>query len=274
MYYQNLLRTAPTANPTISHGFMHDKQITHSERRHTLQYRYGGLYTGKLAYRYGHAPSPLCVLCHQMDGGHHSVSGCPAINKLVIERHNAAARCILKSIANGQMGGSLVMTDVGNKQKMLDEGFTTCPPPRIPQIVLPTIDAQTRNSLKPDGLIVSNLEGPPADRQVKIVEIKYAADTRTDAQEARAQLQHDNLHKLLIQEGYAPTNVQRMPIVLGVGGTIFTDTLSTLSLLGVSTKDAEKTMAKVHILTVKWLHKIYIFKTIANKTTLTKQGMG
>lgn len=274
VYHQSLQRTAPLAVPEISHKFMRDKRITPAERRHTLQYRYGGLYTTKLAFRYGHAPSPNCTLCGQMDGGHHSVSGCPAVNKLVIERHNGAARHILKAIADGQLGGALIMSDVGNAKKMAEAGFETRPATRIPQHILPQIEDTLRNSLRPDGLLVANAGQPIPERKVYIIEVKYAADTDTENQESNANQQHEQLQQIMHQAGYDPDNITRANIILGVGGTIFKDNITTLDKLGVGKRAAEVTLTKVHRHSVKWLHKIFTYKFIRSKQNIPRQGVG
>jgi hypothetical protein len=274
IYYQALQRTAPQILAHISHKFLKDKNVTAGERKHTLQYRYGGLYTNRLAYRYGHTPSPNCTLCGQPDGGHHSVSGCPAINTLVIERHNSAARYIMKAICDGQLGANVIMTDIGNAEKMREAGFSTRPPARIPATVLPDIDSETRNSLRPDGLIVTNLDNPTVERKAYIIEVKYAADTDTQRQERNATEQHNRLQEELCKAGYAPQNIMQANIILGVGGTVFTDTLTTLCTLGVLQRDAEKTLTKVHQSSVKWLHKIFTYKLMKSKRDLPRQGVG
>ena len=166
------------------------------------------------------------------------------------------------------------MTDVGNADKMAAAGFPTKAASRIPQEVLPGVDATTRNALRPDGLLVSDMTQPLSHRKVHIVEIKYAADTDPSKQENHAQQQHDNLQHLLQSTGYMPQNIARDTIVLGVGGTIFTANLTTLLNLGVSQQAAERTLAKVHITSVKWLHKIYTFKLMQSKHQAAKTGMG
>ena len=212
--------------------------------------------------------------CGAMDGGHHSISGCPAIRKLVIERHNAAARHIMKAVADGQLGGALIMADVGNAEKMAEAGFHTKPAARIPETVLPGIDAVTRNSLKPDGLLVSNITQPIPQRKVHIIEIKYAADTNTNKQETRAQEQHNNLENILQAAGYSPNHLFQNTLVIGVGGTRYTENLTTLTALGVSESQAEKTLTKIHLTSVQWLHKIYCFKLHCNNQNIYRRGIG
>lgn len=274
IYYQSLQKTVPQAAAAISHKFLKDKRITHGERKHALQYRYGGLYTNKLAYRYGHAPSPNCTLCGQLDGGHHSVSGCAAVNKLVIERHNGAARHILKAVADGQLGGALIMSDVGNAEKMAEAGFAARPAPRIPAHILPEVENEMRNSLRPDGLLVANVDQPTSERKVYIVEVKYAADTNTQNQESNADRQHDQLQEMMHQAGYDPEKIVRANIILGVGGTIFKDNITTMGTLGVSKKEAEKTLTKVHRHSIKWLHNIFTYKLAKSKQNIPRQGVG
>lgn len=200
----------------------------------------------------------------------------PTLSKLVTERHNVAARYILKAVSEGQLGGSLIMTDAGSAEKMIQAGFTATYNRYIPQAILPNTDASKLRSLRPDGLIVLNADKPVERRQVYIIELKYTADTNTSLQTTRAQEQHKELESLLLAAQYKQQNIIRVPILIGVGGTIYLDTIAALNTLGISTKDAESTLTKVHIATVQWLHKIYKYKLVTSKQNLqqTRQGVG
>ncbi len=46
-----------------------------------LKYVYGQLYNGKLAHRYGHAPTDECPLCHRPDSCTHIAGECEAAKK-------------------------------------------------------------------------------------------------------------------------------------------------------------------------------------------------
>jgi hypothetical protein len=191
----------------------------------------------------------------------------------VAARHNDAGRKLLKAIANGQMGGSLVMADVGNAEKMASEGITCNTVTHVPASVLPNVHPTTLRTLRPDGMIVHNMDKDPKQRSVYIIEIKYTADTNRDLQTARAASQHDQLEGLLTSHGYQQHNIQRITILLGVGGTVYTDSIDALVTLGVAPNDAEKALKQVHRLSVQWLHKIYKYKIIASKQRL-RDGVG
>lgn len=273
VYYQALMETAPKVHAKLTNTFLHDRNITFSERKHTLQYRYGGLYTNKLAARFGHTVSANCTLCGQLDSGHHAVSGCPSLTKLVTERHNAAGRLVVKAIAEGQLGGSIIMADVGSNEKLQHDGLQAQYRRYIPQHILPEVPTTTLRNLRPDALLVLNQHKPIPERVIYIVELKYTRDTDTSEQTRRATDQHQQLEQHMIAAGYQAANIIRVPIMIGVGGTIYMDTITALNSLGVSKTDAETTLAKIHTTTVRWLHKIYTYKIAASKQH-SRQGVG
>ena len=55
-----------------------------------LKFIYGQLYNGKLAMKYGHAPTDKCPLCHKPDSCTHIAGECTKHEGLRIARHNAA----------------------------------------------------------------------------------------------------------------------------------------------------------------------------------------
>ena len=55
-----------------------------------LKYLYGQLHNGKLAHRYGHAPTDECPLCYLPDSCTQIAGNCEARKNLHINRHNAA----------------------------------------------------------------------------------------------------------------------------------------------------------------------------------------
>jgi ribonuclease HI len=96
-----------------SNRFLTDRSLTTSERKMTLQYRFGCLYTQKLAFRYGFSPSPYCLLCGQLDGGHHALSGCPEMHLPVTARHHNGGSIIAKATLQGRYGANVVALDLG-----------------------------------------------------------------------------------------------------------------------------------------------------------------
>jgi hypothetical protein len=107
---------------TVGHALQ--KKLTYSpwEGTSLLKFIYEQLYNGKVAKRYGHAPTDECPLCHRPDSCTHIAGECPDREALHINRHNVACQLIytaIRKIAKG--GGSLhsppdlvlVMADMG-----------------------------------------------------------------------------------------------------------------------------------------------------------------
>ena len=59
-----------------------------------LKCTYGQLYIGKLAKRYGHAPTDECPICHKPDYFIRIAGECPCHKALTISRHNAACQLV------------------------------------------------------------------------------------------------------------------------------------------------------------------------------------
>ena len=60
------------------------------EGSYILKCIHGQIYNGKLAKRYGHAPTDECPLCHLPDNCTHIAGECKFHKNLSISRHNAA----------------------------------------------------------------------------------------------------------------------------------------------------------------------------------------
>ena len=69
-----------------------------TEATNLLKLAYGKLYNGKLAYRYGHAATDECTLCHLPDACTHIAEECKAHKNLTINRHNAACQLVHTAI--------------------------------------------------------------------------------------------------------------------------------------------------------------------------------
>ena len=69
-----------------------------------LEFIYGKLYNGKLAKRYGHAPTDECPLCHKPDSYTHIAGECPDHEALRIGRLNAACQLIHAAIRKTAKG--------------------------------------------------------------------------------------------------------------------------------------------------------------------------
>ena len=87
---------------------------------------------------------------------------------------------------------------------------------------------------------------PVRKRHVHIVEVKYCRDTDWERQEQRATNQHDMLADHLAQVGYNNKRIHRHSILLGVGGTIYTDIYTTVQQVGVNKRRGKLLASKLH----------------------------
>jgi len=274
IYYK--LYKSVTAHAVLgpSNQHMHDPQVTATERRTLIRYRTGTLYNTKHAIRFGHLPpgsEPLCPLCKGRDGGSHMLSGCQheVIRKMVTARHDAAGRIILKAILRagriilkailrGALGAGLVYADVGSTEKFQADGVRTA----FPQIrTIPGWLTQNIPKTRPDAIMVVPLtpqrhwsrtpqDLPESERRIILIEIKYCPDTEPSAQKTKALGQHEDLMKSLAGKGAA---IETVPILLGIGGTVYADlTRQTLLSLGVSPTAITKVLNKLNRLAAKW----------------------
>ena len=283
VYYQAWAATVRVAHGRHSNALMHSGKVDPQDRVITQQYRYGGLNTAKLRHRMKVASTPNCVLCGQMDGGHHSLSGCPHMNGMHIERHNKAGHIILRGLLQGGRGADVVMHDVGHSHDTslsqgthaANGGFAT----RIPSWVYTkrrkgtptTAEKQKWDKFRPDILMIAGSNKIPIQRrEADIVEIKYCRDTDRTQQETRAQLQHnapliDNKPESLIQSmvdaGYRPSKIRLHVILLGVGGTVYHSMQTAFMQLGLKKQASDRLAGKLHrhatvyarrIMTTKW----------------------
>jgi hypothetical protein len=121
-----------------SNRFMHTTLVSTQERATALKYRYGALYNGKLAKRYGHAQHSRCLLCGNEDGCHHTASGCPAMTAMYTARHNKIGRQIMTRVIRGRKGGFLIQMDIGSAANCLEDNIPHPTPRHIPWHSLPT----------------------------------------------------------------------------------------------------------------------------------------
>jgi len=169
------------------------------------------------------------------------------------ERHNKAARLILKAVGQGSHGGSLLFADVGltkddpapdeaeddscinvrSSRKQMAQWLlnTGCDGlPSYPDAVLCLSAGQHFGAAE---LI------PPSERKLLLVEVKYCAETREalKRQEDRAQTQHEELIAMLKDKC---KSAEVVPILLGVGSVVFTEhTKNRLKKLGVKGQPLE-----------------------------------
>jgi hypothetical protein len=183
-------------------------------------------------------------------------------------RHNKAGQLILRAVRDGTMGAYVVMMDLGKAgdidQQGRDQEGGQQPPRRIPRDALPDampegVKAEmTRHSI-PDAFLYQPATQEHPARYV-IVEIKYCRDTDPRQQLDAAQNQHKPL-EMAIRAAAPEAIVQYVPIMLGVGGTIFKScTIEPLSQLGIQKGALNTLKYKLHRHAVKQLHWIYKVK--------------
>lgn len=179
------------------------------------------------------------------------------------------------------MGAYVVMMDLGKAgeidQQGRDQEGGQQPPRRIPRDALPDampegVKAEmTRHSI-PDAFLYQPATQEHPARYV-IVEIKYCRDTDPRQQLDAAQNQHKPL-EMAIRAAPPEAIVQYVPIMLGVGGTIFKScTIEPLSQLGIQKGALNTLKYKLHRHAVKQLHWIYKVKR-RHETRIRRHATG
>eukprot|EP00983_Pelagomonas_calceolata_P120219 1160683-Pelagomonas_calceolata.AAC.7 len=234
---------------------------THMKRT-ILRYRTGILYNQKHAVRFKRSTDPMCPLpgCHHSDSALHMLSGCQnhIISKLNTERHNIAGIMVIKALSKSPVGAGLVYTDVGSDFKLAHHNLqlpTHASNRTVTDFFFPcNIQERGRlNSSRPDAILITPCNAKPTshivpsihsqhalrrpirrttrairvkhphelhvnERHMHIIEIKFCEDTRPEHQLSAAKQQHANRCNLI------STKAKTIyPILLGVGGTIYTE---------------------------------------------------
>lgn len=188
------------------------------------------------------------------------------MSDMVTERHHGAVRMITKEIMRGRHGAALLMMDAGRLEKRKRDGIdlaTSIPSHLLPNTISEEERRQLTRTLKPDVLLRGKRKGKRTrdgtqqegeeEKVVRIVEVKYCNDTDRSRQESRAAQQHARLVELLEQAGQS---VEQHTILLGVGGTIYKDTLLHLKALGVDKDRAVKLLEKLSAYAVTQMRNI------------------
>ena len=259
VYWQSWLQTARHADGKSSNNYLTNAGVPIAAKRAILRYRTGTLYNAKHAVRFGHQAGPAtCPLCGGADGGTHILLGCqhPTMKKMYTERHNDAARHILKAVSKAQRGGFMVAADVGCSDKV--PACLTDTPRTIPAW-LGVRDARSR----PDAVFVipndtylgSEIDKVrPGEADVYVMELKYCPDTNPHDQLGRATAQHADICNQLEHLGHT---VHRVIILLGAGGTIFTEhTRTVLQEWGIRGDQLAKLCNKLNNSAAHWAASI------------------
>lgn len=243
VYYQAYQHVADTSHPA-SHHFITSPKVTHTSRRLALKYRGGGIYTAKLAHRYGRSDTTACPLCGQPDSQSHLLGGCShaEMKSLYIARHHAATRAILLALCRGEQGGHVIQADVGTSTALsavLQRVPNTVPrtvaraPPR--SAPLPRPDITTRH-----GTYVTYLD------------VKYGPDTRLHDKEQPSKAHYDRL----VRHTHTHLRPSVRILLLGVGGRIPLDLITKLGQLGISASRLNTLCNCLNRQAVQWMRTI------------------
>jgi ribonuclease HI len=263
-YFEAFKKIEGSLDLAASNAFMAPGKVTYAERKTALRYRYGTLWTRKMAYRCGHAPSSKCLLCGDEDGGHHTASGCPALKAMYINRHNKVGRLIMTRVLRGRKGAFVLQMDLGSAEKCAEDGIATHQPRTIPWEALPpgmkeaVQHAAGTTSQRPDGLLYKPKQGTtPAEYW--IIEIKICRDSDPQGQQSKADYQHQVLIEQ-IKKLDPNAKVWYYPMLVGASGTMYLNTTMYMQALGIKGNALKQCIFDVHIAAVKSLHSIYTTK--------------
>ena len=224
------------------------------------------------------------------------------------ERHNIAGRMITKALSKCPVGAGLVYTDIGSDFKLAQHNLqlpTHASNRTLPAYFFPRNlpERKRLNSSRPDAVLItpfnakhtsngvspthshhalrsssrrttrtSRMRQPHElhanERHMHLIEIKFCEDTRPEHQLNAAKQQHADLCKLINAKA-----VTIHPILLGVGGTIYTEhTLKQFKQLGLDHQRATKLAQQLHAHSVQYAHKLVSTRrAIENKNTSHSQ---
>ena len=263
-YFEAFKRIEERLDLPASNEYMTSGKIKYAERKTALRYRYGTMWTRKMAYRCGHAPSSKCLLCGDEDGGHHTASGCPALKRMYINRHNKVGRLIMTRVLRGRKGAFVIQMDLGSTENCAEDGIMAHQSRNIPWEFLPrglkeaVQQAQGTTDKRPDGMLYKpKIGNNPAEYW--IIEVKICRDSDPTGQQSKADYQHQVLIDKI--KDIDPTaKVWYYPLLVGVAGTIYNSTTMNLQALGIKGQALKQCISEVHTAAVKSLHSIYTTK--------------
>jgi hypothetical protein len=244
--------TRKSALGDISNAFAATAPL--AQRRTVWNTRAGVLMNKKLEQRWFKRGDGNCPLCGQPDSCTHIASGCPKLSGLYTERHNRAARILVKAILKGSLGATIHQADIGCAEKLADAGLTLDDAHRrVGKAFLPRDVANNQDLYdtlsRPDATLVCDL---PA--RVEVIEVKICRDTDRSIGLERAEKQHATLMSHMQRKLHGAVKLNTF--IFGATGTVYTDNLDQLTRLGVDTTSARKALRKIHNSIVHDLHSI------------------
>jgi hypothetical protein len=135
---------------------------------------------------------------------------------------------------------------------------------RIPYWILPKVKDDIRALMRPDIMYMQGAPDVYAKRAMPLedktgitlhlIELGYGPDTRYEEKRAEKQQQHKDLVAALEAENW---NVQVHTIIIGVGGTVFTDLQQFLrDTLKLTKQNQQKVARKIIRITVERAHQL------------------
>jgi ribonuclease HI len=266
-------RQIPSTLGSISNAFFTSSCIPYRIKRTVLKLRAGTVWhAGK-----DNTSDGTCPICKRHpDGVMHILNHCPHSSLLRTDRHNAVGRIILSALSKGRMGSCLHQADVGCEAKTAQDGIDTTNSTRnTPEWLLPPNSTPTS---RPDAILVTNLDTdsplagqciPPHKRQITVIELKVCNDTAPEAQHCRATSQHAALLALMTdpRTGHLTQNVRLAILQLGARGTIYKDTMTTLTdTLHMDKTTATTVLTRAHHTLCKFAHTLVCARRQAETT--------
>ena len=295
-YYSYWQHVLPELHAS-SFAFWKNARLPFRTKVNLLKARWGQLWTMNMAYKQqrsyhagqGIAANAQCPLCRDQDGISHMLGGCshPTMKAMYIERHNQAARKILKLIIEGAHGNCYMLADVGSETKLGNLGALDS---RLPHWLVTDTDLNTagatRTQLRPDIMITNArpfelqdehdgvMAGPHAAKQARqgstvwIVEVGYCAATRYHDKLVEKQQQHEQLISILEGKGYT---VHLLPVLLGTTGEIFKSTLKNIKLAGADNDRVDRTASRLSLQAQESMQGIIQFRRVTEGSNLSSQ---
>ena len=262
IYFEAWAKTSGDRNEKDSNHFLTSKQVKLGTKKTVIKYRSGTLYNRKRAFWFKHADSSRCLLCGHEDGCHHTAAGCPALTRLYTHRHNTIGRILLRAISRGRKGAFVIQMDLGSDTNCTADDLVPLPH-RIPAEALPeSLPPAVKDAIRKHSIPDAFLYKPATATERAeywIVEIKFCRDTDRAGKLAQAREQHRELYSTLCA-ARTGARVHYMPLLFGVGGSIYTGTVRQLVKLGVNGQDLKNTVRMVHLKSTEMLHWIYTYK--------------
>jgi hypothetical protein len=193
----------------------------------------------------------LCPLCRRQDSATHILGECHAHHAIRIQRHDAAARCLIKHIRKGTNGAYHIIADVGSKERLEPFGITE---KVIPEWILPGGRAMSRLDIVMPHVLTANVVPKRRLRKglkVTAIELGFRADHDPEGRKIlEKQRQHQDTTERL-QRRY---DVDYQVWDIGYTGIIPQRMCEQAKRLGVA--NVPRLMKELHAIAIEHAHMI------------------